>query len=166
MPECWDNWVRQKFAKFSFFSKLKKMSFLIEETAWVFISFSVISAFRHGLVVRIAGSHPAGPGSIPGAGKLFSSFYIQSSWHTPMYTFWSFLLIINFQKVLITLLYLFQVRTYLMLLKILIHKRTSNKNMVPFRHRKEYFHFTYSNTILRTVQSQLMGQVSHHLFVL
>ena len=26
--------------------------------------------FRHGLVVRIAGSHPAGPGSIPGAGKL------------------------------------------------------------------------------------------------
>ena len=23
---------------------------------------------RHGLVVRIAGSHPAGPGSIPGAG--------------------------------------------------------------------------------------------------
>ena len=25
--------------------------------------------FRHGLVVRIAGSHPAGPGSIPGAGK-------------------------------------------------------------------------------------------------
>ena len=28
---------------------------------------------RHGLVVRIAGSHPAGPGSIPGAGinKLF-----------------------------------------------------------------------------------------------
>ena len=25
---------------------------------------------RHGLVVRIAGSHPAGPGSIPGAGNL------------------------------------------------------------------------------------------------
>ena len=25
---------------------------------------------RHGLVVRIAGSHPAGPGSIPGAGKI------------------------------------------------------------------------------------------------
>ena len=24
---------------------------------------------RHGLVARIAGSHPAGPGSIPGAGK-------------------------------------------------------------------------------------------------
>ena len=27
--------------------------------------------FRHGLVVRIAGSHPAGPGSIPGAAKNF-----------------------------------------------------------------------------------------------
>ena len=26
---------------------------------------------RHGLVVRIAGSHPAGPGSIPGAGNHF-----------------------------------------------------------------------------------------------
>ena len=28
------------------------------------------STIRHGLVARIAGSHPAGPGSIPGAGKL------------------------------------------------------------------------------------------------
>ena len=26
---------------------------------------------RHGLVARIAGSHPAGPGSIPGAGNMF-----------------------------------------------------------------------------------------------
>ena len=26
---------------------------------------------RHGLGVRIAGSHPAGPGSIPGVGILF-----------------------------------------------------------------------------------------------
>ena len=26
---------------------------------------------RHGLVVRIAGSHPAGPGSIPGAGTQY-----------------------------------------------------------------------------------------------
>ena len=31
----------------------------------------VIHNIRHGLVVRIAGSHPAGPGSIPGGGKLF-----------------------------------------------------------------------------------------------
>ena len=32
-------------------------------------------ALRHGLVVRIAGSHPAGPGSIPGGGKyLFLCF--------------------------------------------------------------------------------------------
>ena len=29
-------------------------------------------SFRYGLVVRIAGSHPAGPGSIPGNGKHFS----------------------------------------------------------------------------------------------
>ena len=27
--------------------------------------------FRYGLVVRIAGSHPAGPGSIPGNGNYF-----------------------------------------------------------------------------------------------
>ena len=36
------------------------------------------SSLRHGLVVRIAGSHPAGPGSIPGAGTspfgIFFSF--------------------------------------------------------------------------------------------
>ena len=30
-------------------------------------------SFRYGLVVRIAGSHPAGPGSIPGNGNLFLS---------------------------------------------------------------------------------------------
>ena len=29
------------------------------------------TCLRYGLVVRIAGSHPAGPGSIPGNGKLF-----------------------------------------------------------------------------------------------
>ena len=32
------------------------------------------NAFRHGLVVRIAGSHPAGPGSIPGGGKTVFFF--------------------------------------------------------------------------------------------
>ena len=32
-----------------------------------------LNIIRHGLGVRIAGSHPAGPGSIPGVGnKLFS----------------------------------------------------------------------------------------------
>ena len=29
---------------------------------------------RYGLVVRIAGSHPAGPGSIPGNGKFYLFF--------------------------------------------------------------------------------------------
>ena len=29
---------------------------------------------RYGLVVRIAGSHPAGPGSIPGNGNLLITF--------------------------------------------------------------------------------------------
>ena len=29
---------------------------------------------RHGLGVRIAGSHPAGPGSIPGVGIIFLCF--------------------------------------------------------------------------------------------
>ena len=36
-------------------------------------SFGCISnSLRYGLVVRISGSHPGGPGSIPGNGKLFS----------------------------------------------------------------------------------------------
>ena len=33
---------------------------------------SCLSSLRYGLVVRIAGSHPAGPGSIPGNGNPFS----------------------------------------------------------------------------------------------
>ena len=33
--------------------------------------FSISHQIRHGLVARIAGSHPAGPGSIPGAGNMF-----------------------------------------------------------------------------------------------
>ena len=32
---------------------------------------STFQAIRHGLGVRIAGSHPAGPGSIPGVGTHF-----------------------------------------------------------------------------------------------
>ena len=31
-------------------------------------------SLRYGLVVRIAGSHPAGPGSIPGTGTPFCTF--------------------------------------------------------------------------------------------
>ena len=31
----------------------------------------IIHQIRHGLVARIAGSHPAGPGSTPGVGTLF-----------------------------------------------------------------------------------------------
>ena len=35
---------------------------------------------RYGLVVRIPGSHPGGPGSIPGNGKLFEkSFLLEST---------------------------------------------------------------------------------------
>ena len=34
----------------------------------------VIHILRYGLVVRISGSHPGGPGSIPGNGILFSVF--------------------------------------------------------------------------------------------
>ena len=37
-------------------------------------SLSLIPNLRYGLVVRIAGSHPAGPGSIPGNGNLFFTF--------------------------------------------------------------------------------------------
>lgn len=36
----------------------------------------MISSFRYGLVVRIAGSHPAGPGSIPGNGRQLLNFRI------------------------------------------------------------------------------------------
>ncbi len=34
------------------------------------------SSVRHGLVVRISGSHPGGPGSIPGVGNLFFTFFV------------------------------------------------------------------------------------------
>ena len=37
-------------------------------------SLTPISNLRYGLVVRIAGSHPAGPGSIPGNGILLKTF--------------------------------------------------------------------------------------------
>ena len=33
-----------------------------------------LSSVRYGLVVRIPGSHPGGPGSIPGTGNLFGDF--------------------------------------------------------------------------------------------
>ena len=33
--------------------------------------FGLISSIRYGLVVRIPGSHPGGPGSIPGIGIIF-----------------------------------------------------------------------------------------------
>ena len=33
-----------------------------------------VMQIRHGLGVRIAGSHPAGPGSIPGVGTYFYHF--------------------------------------------------------------------------------------------
>jgi hypothetical protein len=33
-------------------------------------------SLRYGLVVRIAGSHPAGPGSIPGNGILFRKIFL------------------------------------------------------------------------------------------
>ena len=34
---------------------------------------------RYGLVVRISGSHPGGPGSIPGNGITFSSLFLTAS---------------------------------------------------------------------------------------
>lgn len=40
-----------------------------------------IRHLRRGLVVRIAGSHPAGPGSIPGAGSYILLF---------LYSYWSY----------------------------------------------------------------------------
>ena len=35
----------------------------------------MIFIIPHGLVARIPGSHPGGPGSIPGVGGMFFSFY-------------------------------------------------------------------------------------------
>ena len=37
---------------------------------WCSFPMGKLSVLRYGLVVRIAGSHPAGPGSIPGNGNL------------------------------------------------------------------------------------------------
>ena len=46
---------------------LRKQVVLIKKGELVYI-------LRYGLVVRISGSHPGGPGSIPGNGILFSVF--------------------------------------------------------------------------------------------
>ena len=37
--------------------------------------FHIEQQLRYGLVVRIPGSHPGGPGSIPGNGKLFEKVF-------------------------------------------------------------------------------------------
>ena len=42
------------------------------------------TVLRYGLVVRIPGSHPGGPGSIPGNGKFFSSKNILKKFSTRM----------------------------------------------------------------------------------
>ena len=45
------------------------------------MSFDTVLAFpetvRYGLVVRIPGSHPGGPGSIPGNGNFGQLFFLQ-----------------------------------------------------------------------------------------
>ena len=38
---------------------------------WVGVKYKSQQTVRYGLVVRIPGSHPGGPGSIPGNGNLF-----------------------------------------------------------------------------------------------
>ena len=43
-----------------------------------------LAVIRYGLVVRIPGSHPGGPGSIPGNGKFFSSKNILKKFSTRM----------------------------------------------------------------------------------
>ena len=43
-------------------------------------NFAVIHHLRYGLVVRISGSHPGGPGSIPGNGILFSPQTFMLNW--------------------------------------------------------------------------------------
>ena len=56
-------------------SSQQSYQFLSQCTSWIAIFFMFnfgcnFASFRYGLVVRIAGSHPAGPGSIPGNGKI------------------------------------------------------------------------------------------------
>jgi hypothetical protein len=49
---------------FNFHMSYKKYEF-------IFNFHNVVTSLRYGLVVRIPGSHPGGPGSIPGIGILF-----------------------------------------------------------------------------------------------
>jgi hypothetical protein len=51
---------------------IKKIIFEIENIAKFLPRFLKM---LHGLVARIAAFHPAGPGSIPGVGELFFSFF-------------------------------------------------------------------------------------------
>ena len=51
-----------------FGQKWKQLCYFLATNTLVIV---YLVSFRYGLVVRIAGSHPAGPGSIPGNGNLF-----------------------------------------------------------------------------------------------
>jgi hypothetical protein len=64
----------------SLLPKMKAILYSLAATCTLII-ISYVS-FRYGLVVRIAGSHPAGPGSIPGNGKLFFCYYKTNLIHT------------------------------------------------------------------------------------
>ena len=61
--------------KIIFFNVDKEIVFLKEIEIYFFLI--VVANYviiRYGLVVRISGSHPGGPGSIPGIGKMFLYF--------------------------------------------------------------------------------------------
>ena len=67
------------FNKFQFWENAFQHQIMLqwEKRVFTFLNLSFnweSQQFRHGLVVRIAGSHPAGPGSIPGAGTYLFFF--------------------------------------------------------------------------------------------
>jgi hypothetical protein len=58
--------------KIIFFNVDKEIVFLKEIEIFFFLIVVAVNVIiRYGLVVRISGSHPGGPGSIPGIGKMF-----------------------------------------------------------------------------------------------
>ncbi len=48
----------------------------MEGEVYMCLSDPWVPIVRHGLVVRIAGFHPAGPGSIPGGGTPFFTVHV------------------------------------------------------------------------------------------
>ncbi len=60
--------------------------FKINTKGILLTSTTIFTSVRYGLVVRIPGSHPGGPGSIPGIGRFFVLFFCDFYFYISLFT--------------------------------------------------------------------------------